>query len=193
MVRKIILFLPFPRTRKSMGTRCLRTPDCHGGHEFGHSLRIHHFLTANSFLNKKFESPSAHMRDLRNSQAFPFVRAFYPSPPFRCIQPSSMIPDAPISLRFSLWFGRAMNWPTQISAWLVQNRRVRSSFSVVPEVVHPPHAKPVIITTIAPTIIPQTPYLTFDGIFRFHGSYLLLTDVSAFVNYAIFGGTPVAV
>jgi hypothetical protein len=37
----------------------------------------------------------------------------------------------------------------------------------VPEVVHPPHAKPTIMAMTAPTIRPQMPYFTFAAVHRY--------------------------
>ena len=59
-----------------------------------------------------------------------------------------------------------MNWATQIAAWLATTASA-VIVRVVPAVVQPPHAKPVIIAMIAPQIRPQLPYFTFAVVSAF--------------------------
>src|SRR3970040_1799363 len=71
-----------------------------------------------------------------------------------------------------------MNWATQIAARL---GRTASSFIfwVVPEVVEPPHAKPIVIATPAPPAHPQNPCVTFASVPGFMGHTSQCVVVSA--------------
>src|SRR5258705_4999769 len=73
---------------------------------------------------------------------------------------------SPNSLSFFSWSGCFINRATQIAACLAKTASLVIVW-VVPEVVQPPHAKPMIIEMTAPQIRPQTPYFTFAAVSGF--------------------------
>src|SRR5688572_2518152 len=73
---------------------------------------------------------------------------------------------SPRALSFSSGFGCFMNWATQIAASLAKTASV-VLVRLVPAVVQPPHAKPMIVAMIAPQMRPHIPYLIFAALSGF--------------------------
>jgi len=59
-----------------------------------------------------------------------------------------------------------MNWATQIAASLARTASL-VLVRLVPAVVQPPHAKPMIIAMMAPQMRPQIPYFIFAALAGF--------------------------
>src|SRR5206468_4071018 len=118
-------------------------------------------------------SPSAHARATAEPAfACPGILS---QPPFSMTSALCQLLTASSSLSFASWFGCFTNWATQIAAWLAKTASL-VIVCVVPEVVQPPHAKPMIIAITAPQIRPQTPYFTFAAVSGFIDTTLLNRD-----------------
>jgi hypothetical protein len=103
-------------------------------------------------------SPSAHARATAGpASSCPGILS---QPPFSMASGLCQLFTSSSAFSFSSGFGCFMNWATQIAARLAKTASL-VIVSVVPEVVQPPHANPMIIAIAAPQIRPHTPYVIF--------------------------------